>query len=288
MMGVLLDAFFLAPARAIAFLRGKKLRISGSWTQVWREQHARAFTVANLAKLDLLQDIRNMLDAAIAGEVAPDSTGEPVRRGITFQQFKKDLVPRLKARGWWGYEETVNPDTGEVIEKQLGSVRRLRTIFQTNVQSAYQAGRYRGQMESVNDLPYWQYDAVMDGSTTAGCQALGGKVFRADDPVWDTIYPPNHFNCRSRVRALTERQVARDRLDVESSQGRMTSKTEVVGMGDNQRPVSVQGLRITEPDGSPGVFCPGPGWDYNAGKVAFKPDLKRYDPDIAALFEEGE
>ncbi|MFA5751105.1 MAG: phage minor head protein [Candidatus Paceibacterota bacterium] len=279
-MGILLDAFSLAPAKAVEYLRKKKLRISGSWTEVWKEQHTKAFTVANLSKLDLLQDIRNLLNKAIDGELAPDVTGEMVKRGIPFSEFKKRLVPKLKARGWWGIEEVVNFTTGEVTERQLGSVARLRTIYDVNVQTAFMSGRYRGQMDVAKELPYWQFIAVMDGNTTERCSKLHLVVYRYDDPVWQYIYPPNHWRCRSRVRSLAADQVDR----VESSTDNLVSQEEAVG-SDNKRMVDVTGVKFTDRYGVPQTYMPGAGWDYNPGKQTFKPDLKKYDDDIAALWE---
>ena len=31
-----------------------------------------------------------------------------------------------------------------------------------------------------------------------------GKIWRADDKIWDSIYPPNDYNCRCNVIALDE------------------------------------------------------------------------------------
>lgn len=276
-MTILLDAFNLTPAKAVAYLRRRKLRISGAWTEIWKEQHTRAFTVANLAKLDLLQDIRNLIDKAIEGEWTTDTEGDRVKRGVTFQQFKKTLIPRLKARGWWGYDEEEGV--------QLGSVRRLRTIYNTNVQTAFMAGRYRGQMEVVNELPLWEFVAVMDSATTDRCESLNGVVYPATDPVWDYIYPPNHFGCRSRVRARTERQVEREGLQIQSSDGKLVSQEATIGTGDNKRDVDVSGVKFIGLDGQPRTYMPDPGWDYNPGKASFKPDLNTYDADIAALWE---
>lgn len=41
-----------------------------------------------------------------------------------------------------------------------------------------------------------------------------GKVFRADDPIWQKIYPPNGYNCRCKVIALDYEQVAREGYNI--------------------------------------------------------------------------
>lgn len=286
-MSILSDAFSLTPAKAVEYLRKKNLRVSGAWYTVWKEQHARTFTVANLARLYLLQDIRDMINKAVDGEIAADSSGAAVKRTITFQQFKKELMPRLKKAGWWGIEEIVRPD-GSVIERQLGSVHRLKTIFQTNVQTALNAGRFARQSSVKNELPFWQYISILDSRTTNRCKSLHGQVYAATDPVWDTIYPPNHWGCRARVRSLTKEMVDRDRITVQSSEGMTIEKTEFVGPNGDQREVKVRGVKYIGSDGQPRQFYPDAGWDYNPGKSSFKPDLSRFDDDISGLFPEGE
>lgn len=282
-MGILLDAFQLPPVQAIAYLRAKKLRISGDWYTVWKEQHLRAFTVANLYKMDLLQDTRDLIDQAIAGRLTETIAGEAAQRAISFGTFKAKFRELIAKRGWTVESgEVVDPATGDIVSHQLGSYNRLRTIYQTNTQTALNAGRYRGQLEAAADLPYWQYVAVMDGNTTEKCRSLNGRVFRYDDPVWDTIYPPNHWGCRSRVISLTQRMVDRDSLDIESSDGRIITKQELVGSGDEGHFVTVTGIKLSD-DAN---YFPDPGWDYNPGKTSFTPDLKRYSPDIAALYRE--
>lgn len=290
-MSILLDAFRLPPVQAIAYLRAKKTRVSGNWYTVWAEQHRHVFTIANLFKMDLLQDTRDLIDAALAGSI-PD----PVRAGfkpapaasdsraISFSTFKARFRELIAKRGWTVEQgEVVDPATGEIISHSLGSVNRLRTIYHTNVQTALNAGRYRDQTAAANDLPYWQYIAVMDGNTTDKCRSLSGRVFRSDDPVWDYLYPPNHWGCRSRVRALTQSMVDRDSLDIESSDNRIITTQKLVGGKEEGYfvTVTVTGLQVDADT----TYFPDPGWDYNPGKTTFKPDLSKYSPDIAALYK---
>jgi hypothetical protein len=135
-------------------------------------------------------------------------------------------------------------------------------------------------MEAAADLPYWQYIAVMDGRTTDTCRDMHGRVFRADDPIWNSLYPPNHWGCRARVRSLTERMVEREGLTVESSDGRMVEQTVMVGKGDKARKETVTGLKL----GNGKVFWAGPGWDYNPGTSLWMPDLSKYHPGDARAF----
>jgi SPP1 gp7 family putative phage head morphogenesis protein len=285
-MGILLDSFSLSPAAAVEYLRKKKLRISGAWYTVWKEQHTQVFTVANLARLDLLQSIRDMVNKAVDGEYTTDSNGDRIKRAITFQQFKKELIPQLKKAGWWGIEEITDAE-GNVIERQLGSVPRLRTIYRTNVQTALNAGRYKSQMETAADLPYLEYIIIYDGATTNRCRGLRNKIFAANDPVLDYIYPPNHWHCRSRMRSLTRSQVERGDTPVENTAGSIIERQVEIGSGDKIRTVPVNGYKYIGEDGMPHEFIPDAGWDYNPGKASFKADLKKYDSDIASLYDGG-
>lgn len=196
---VLLALFTMPPKEAIAFLEGKGLRITFNWDEMLDEAQARAFTVAKAMRLDVLQDIRTgVLDALAAGK--------------TLRQFEQELTPLLQAKGWWGKQIVVDGD-GQAQEVQLGSPRRLKTIYQTNLQSAYMAGRTLAQQEATS-FPYLMYVAVLDGRSRASHAALNGKIWRKDDPVWAAITPVNGYNCRCRTRALTPGQLKREGLSL--------------------------------------------------------------------------
>lgn len=75
----------------------------------------------------------------------------------------------------------------------------LETVYRTNIQTAYGAGRFR----AINDpdvaaaRPYWECRSVQDSRVVPNpCQVLNGKVFRVGNAATDILYAPNHFNCR--------------------------------------------------------------------------------------------
>lgn len=150
-----------------------------------------------------LEDNAKTRAFAISGIAVGDELGtafNALRRhlddGVAFGEFKKDCKEIFESRGWKGH--------------------RIATIFRTNIQTAYQSGRYE-QMKRVTALrPFWQYDAVGDKRTRPTHAALDGKIFRADDPFWDTWYPPSGYNCRCSVNTLSERQVKTQGLTVET------------------------------------------------------------------------
>lgn len=240
------------PADAVAYFRAKGFAISDDWQDVWTRAHARAFTVAKAAQMDVLTAIRNEVDAALS-------------QGLTAKQFQANLKPQLEKLGWWGKKEV---DGREV---QLGSPYRLNTIYRQNLQTAYMAGRYRRMLSRTKTHPYWQYVAIDDGQTRPAHARLRGKVFRFDDPIWDIIYPPNGWGCRCRVRALTEAQVKAMGITVENGEGyiqRFDTETVVRGTGEV---LTVPHARIDLPDGS--SMSPDLGWAYSPGEAAFGTDV---------------
>jgi len=265
-------ALGLKPEKAIEYFKSKGFAFTWDWQELWQEAQARAFTVAKVTRMDILQDIR-------------DGVQDALDNGITYQEFAKGLTPKLKSKGWWGKQETVNEQTGEVTDVQLGSPYRLRTIFDQNVQTAYNVGRYRTQAENVEARPYFQYVAVMDARTRPAHAMLNGRVFRYNDDFWNSFYPPNGWRCRCRVRALDQENLAARGLEVESSQGKLSQRDELVSKKSGEmQPVTV--FRDRNPQtGKKESVAPDVGWSYNPGKVDFQPDLKKYDPQVRQLWE---
>ncbi|WP_188258257.1 phage minor head protein [Pseudomonas aeruginosa] len=246
--------FGLEPEQAIAYLKAKGYAITWNWQEMLDQAHDQAFTVAKAMRLDLLSDIRAALETAL-------------QDGQTLQQFIEQLQPVLEAQGWWGQQVIVD-GAGNAELVQLGSPRRLKTIYQTNLQSAYMAGRKASMEDSVDTHPYWRYVAILDGRTRPSHRALSGKVYRHDDPVWSAIYPPNGFNCRCRVTALSGAALQRKGLQVESSAGRVQTETVEIGVDKRTgeiRTAQVTGVRTTDAAGKPVMFRTDPGFNHAPG-----------------------
>lgn len=267
-------ALGLPPERAIEHLGGKALAATGSWREWLDGQHARAFTVANVAKLDVLSDIRDSLDRAL-------------KNGTPFETWKRDLIPTLQAKGWWQRESTTQQlrDAGR-IDEATGEIRkgltpaRLRTIYQTNMQSAYMAGRYDAMVEGAKERPYWQWVAVLDSRTRPSHRAMNGRVLRYDDQGWGSMWPPCGYNCRCRVRALSQRDVQRKRLTVESTAGKL-SQVDVPLAGGGTARVT----RYSDPSlGKNGYFQPDPGFSNNPARSVWAPRLARVPQDLSQPF----
>ncbi len=82
--------------------------------------------------------------------------------------------------------------------------RWLRTEYANAVNSGQQASRYYAQKRMAKDLPLWEYETMEDGRVRPAHAELNKKVFRHNDRIWDTIYPPNGWRCRCSVRPRWE------------------------------------------------------------------------------------
>lgn len=235
-----LAALFNSPPEAIvAQFRKKGYAISWNWQEVWQEANAHAFTVAKATDMEVLTVIREAVDDALAN-------------GTTFPEFQKNLEPKLKERGWWGRQEVVDPETGEVTEVQLGSPHRLKTIYRTNLSVSYSAGRYQAQIASAERRPWWVYRTAGDQNVRPSHDALKNTVLRYDDPFWDAHYPPNDWGCRCGVDSLSDRQLEKRKLKPTT--------------GDKLQPFASKG------------------WDFNPAKAVWQPLTDDFAEDLARKY----
>ncbi|MGD0641465.1 MAG: hypothetical protein ABSC22_12015, partial [Roseiarcus sp.] len=109
-------AFDHPPAEVQRYFDAKAIKPSFDWRDFSFDEHATAFTVAKSAGYDILGDVKDALSKAI-------------RERQDFGEFAKGLEPTLKAKGWWGKALQVDPASGEERVVQLGSPRRLQTIY---------------------------------------------------------------------------------------------------------------------------------------------------------------
>lgn len=67
------------------------------------------------------------------------------------------------SRGWWGEQVMTDPVDGVAKLVQLGSTRRLRVIFQTNMATAFAAGQWARIQSNKKALPYLRYNKSAAG-----------------------------------------------------------------------------------------------------------------------------
>lgn len=187
------------PEEAIKFFEGKSvlLREGFAWQEVWQEEHARQFTAAKSAGRDVLGDIFS-------------ATLDAIKNGTTLEDFKTQLTPVLQAKGWWGQDQQRDPQTGEMVTVQLGSPRRLETIFDTNISMAYAAGRWERIVRNSDARPWLTYDHLEGQRHPRPLHASwNGITLHVTDPFWRKHYPPNGWFCHCWVTTMTDAQYQR-------------------------------------------------------------------------------
>ncbi len=179
------------PVEAIDHFRSKGLHVGFDWRDTEAEQHLVSFTAAKAMRVDVLQTLRSEVDHALAD-------------GITFREFHTNLEPRLRALGWWGRQAMADPATGETRIVQLGSPRRLQTIFDTNLRMAHARGRWQRIERLEATSPWLRYVATLDNRTRPDHRRWHGTILRWDHPFWHTHYPPCGWHCRCTVTQLSD------------------------------------------------------------------------------------
>ena len=190
--GEILTPEKLAPVEALAFFRQKIGMTRKAFDKLQRRYREVAFTIANVESVRLIEKVQSVLDDVLA-------------TGQTRRVFLDRAQAELRAAG-----VTLKPF-------------HLETVFETNANSAHQAGRAHQllQADVRRALPFWQYRTAADDRVRPNHRALHNFIARADDAVWSRIYPPNGFRCRcsviGRTRARAEREAGRLRIDLKKA-----------------------------------------------------------------------
>lgn len=222
-----LDALSLPPERAIAFFRQKVNMPTRAWDDLRHGAHARAWSVAGVQAQDMLADIRAAMDKAIA-------------QGTTLAEFRQDIGPLLGRLGW--------ADRGAQY-----TAWRTRTVYETNMRTAYAAGRYAEmtQPDVLAARPFWRYRHSGKKDFRQLHKDWDGLVLAADDDFWKTHFPPNGWGCGCYVQSLGPRDLRRLGKD-----------------GPDHAPLT--GTRpFTDPRTGQTHAVPAgidPGWDYSVGR----------------------
>ena len=171
----------------IDFLRNKLGLPTDRWDDIQRSAHDRAFIVAGVAKADLLNDLHTSL-------VASDESGEGL------DAWRRDFKSIVAKHGWTGW-------TGE--DSPGGVAWRTKVIYQTNMATSYAAGQYR-QLTDPDYLklrPFWRYIHA-DGVLHPRPEHLAwhGLTLRANDPFWQTHFPPNGWGCHCRIASVSKKE----------------------------------------------------------------------------------
>ncbi len=225
------------PQEVTGYFDEKALRPSFHHLDTWLDEHASAFTVAKATQADVLATIR-------------DDVSRAIRDGIPYEQFRKDLTPRLQKLGWWGRQDVIDPLTGETITAQLGSPRRLKTIYWANTRTARAAGQWKRAQRTKRALPYFLYGIGYSENHRPHHVAQAGTILPVDHPHWNEWFPPNGWGCNCWIRQITRSEATG--LGGESDEPDIPRRTFV-----NER----TGETTTVPEGID------PGWNSNPGRI---------------------
>lgn len=180
-----------------AFERRGLLQPSFRWQDTWQEEHARAFAVAGVQRLDILQVFQEELRAA-------------AREGLSLEDFRPRVRARLVAQGWWGNIAITDPATGEKRITRFDN-RRLGLIFDVNMRQSQAAGRWQRIERNAALFPFIMYRTMRDERVRASHRAWDGLVLPVNHAFWKTHYPPNGWRCRCTAFALNQRDIDRRR-----------------------------------------------------------------------------
>ena len=190
------DDFLVPFQEAIDYHRQKIDLPTKGWRDISGRAHDRAFVVAGATREALLADLRAEIDKAVAGKT-------------TLRDFRARFEEMVARHGWTGW-------TGEGTA--AGRAWRARVIYETNLKTAYAAGRYAQMTDPdvVKVFKWWRYRHAFYRKPARARpehrDIFNGTILRWDDAWWDTHYPPNGWNCSCGVETLSDADLKADGL----------------------------------------------------------------------------
>lgn len=94
----------------------------------------------------------------------------------------------------------------------------LKTNLDTAIRSSYHAGEWQRLQDPVlrRIYPAYKYMTVADGNVRPEHAALHGKVYANDDPIWESIFPPNGWSCRCYINTVDSEEAAGENINATS------------------------------------------------------------------------
>lgn len=223
------DALFkTAPKEVIDYFDRRPSVPTFDWRDIATHEHALAYTVAKTEGFNVIEILREAKRRAV------------VER-IPFEQFRDELIPKLKKAGWWGEKRRVDPVTKQPVMAQLGSLRRLQIMYWANVHAAHAAGEWARVERNKEFLPWLTYVASVSERKRPLHMSWVGTTLRVDDAWWRSHYPPNGWNCKCSVRQVGDREAGRlhrefkrdkaPALDEQPWRNKRTGQTDMIPAG---------------------------------------------------------
>lgn len=178
------ETFQLPFQEQIDFLKQKVRLPTLTHRDISSRGHDRAFVVAGAMKADLLNDLHNAVNKAVA-------------EGQSFKQFQDGFDDILGKHGW------LNGTDKEY------KAWRAKVIYQTNMRTSHAAGRYKQMTdpEVLKRRPYWVYRHNSTENPRILHKRWNGLVLPADAQFWKVNFAPNGWGCQCDVYAINERQL---------------------------------------------------------------------------------
>lgn len=183
------------PAKALAYLEAKGLARSWRWPSMWQAEHAFAFTLAGVYRLDVIGAARELMAAA-------------VRDGTTLATFQKDFEARLNALGFEGPQLVTEFDEGP-RKVNLSARQRMRVIYDTNLRQAYAAAEWQAVVDTQDDFPALSYHHIEQEHPRLQHLAFDGVVLPVGHPFWKVYFPPNGWFCKCYTLQVSRFELAR-------------------------------------------------------------------------------
>ncbi len=168
----------------IEYYKKKHPTITVDYDAIWNEEHNRAFTITNILKADILQVVLDLL-------------GLNIEKGFDFKIFEKALEKKFEKVGF-GYNNR----------------SRFKLVYEINTFLAYGKGRYDSMRGNVDSKPYWVYKCEKLPKSRDEHLKMHDRIYRYDNPIWNYMYPPNGFNCKCSVRAMSSKDVQLNGLPI--------------------------------------------------------------------------
>ncbi len=153
-------------------------------------------------RLDTAEKYFNAKAFQISGNISEEirkAVQAVLLRGIVEEKTVAEIVAEL--------EPLLRDVIGErdAAGRRIDLGARLRTIVRTNLAEAFNQAQLAVYTDpDLGDfVRAFEYSAILDSRTTDFCRRYDGRILLKDDPEWSFITPPNHFNCRSRLIAVT-------------------------------------------------------------------------------------
>lgn len=167
--------------KAAESLYSRRIVTADEFRQLDAEARQAAYTMARVRSVETLERIR-------------DAIADHVLNGGTLKQFRAEL--------------------GAELDKSL-SPAQIATEYRTQIGQAYGAGQRAILAKVQGSLPYCLFSATHDARVRPDHLAMethgqnGTAVYRADDPMWRTLWPPCGYNCRCMAIPLSIADAAR-------------------------------------------------------------------------------